>query len=304
MGGRPTFLALARLFRLSIAITPVADVFTGYIASQVHNSNPFSIHFPFVFACLASIASFCFGTSLNDYLDRHKDAVLASGRPLPAGEIGPRTALGLSVSMASLALMFGGLAGVRTLAAVSIVLILAVSYNLWSRRSDWLGVLNLGCIRVADLGVGLSLGLPHPPSFSWWSWSEMGLPCGYILILYGLYGLALSTVALGERGQKRIDIRFPALAVLLIAALPLLEILWTQGFHFPAIILWLVITLPVLKFFDQHTQKTEQLVGHLVSGFFLLGALIILGRGEILLCALLWALYFVSRTLSRWMPPA
>jgi 4-hydroxybenzoate polyprenyltransferase len=300
---RLPFPAYARLFRLSIAFTPLADVVTG-CAAFLPEDSPLPPADRLAAAGSASMCLFCFGVALNDYLDRKRDRDLAPDRPIPSGMLTPRAALAAAAVMAAAALGLGALAGPLTLGALALVLLLVLWYNLGARRTDGLGVIVLGMIRSADLLVGASLALAdHTPS-SWWTGPGSGLPPGFILILYGAYGAVLSTVALGERGQRRFDLRIPALAAALIALVPALAVP-ARGALPPALVLWLVLALPIYRFFSAEKRAgPERLVGHLVSGFFLLGALVVLGKDRPIVCALLWGGYFLSRALSRAFPPA
>jgi 4-hydroxybenzoate polyprenyltransferase len=277
----------ARLYRLSIAFTPVADVLAGLAVATPAGEEPV-LDARLAAACLAASMAFCFGVSLNDYLDRRKDAELAPSRPLPSGLIAPGRALIASLVPAALALALAWWVGARTGLAMTVVLLLAALYNLLTRKSDAAGVINLGAIRGADLCVGMTLA-------SGISWNAP--------VIYGLYGCALSAAALGERGQRKVDLRWPAAAIALVAAAPAVRCV-VNGQAAPGIILWLILMLPVYRHITQRLEPAEALVGHLVSGYFLLAALLALSHGRVGICIFLWIAYFVSRALSRWFPPS
>jgi len=143
-----------RLFRLSIALTPIADVLAGYYIFASPNDPPFYNNPSIFYACAASIAIFCFGVALNDYIDRNKDLSLTPDRPIPAGDIRPLTALGASFGMAIAAVALAAQAGFGTLVSTSVVLLFVAFYNLASRRYDFLGVINLGLIHGSSGGEG------------------------------------------------------------------------------------------------------------------------------------------------------
>jgi len=302
MQQRSRLLAFSKLLRLSIAFTPLADVVTGYALCINPDTASGFLDPRLCFACAASVAAFCFGTSLNDYLNRHKDKRLAPARPLPSGEISSGSALALCSIMGFLAICLAFMAGMRTGFMVAAVLLLAVSYNLWSRRNDYFGVFNLGCIRATDLLVGVTVAYPDITPQSWWSFPDNGLPLGIVVVLYGCHGISLSIVALAERAQRSFDFRIPAAVAVLLALVPVASAF--AYYPLVAVAVWLILAIPVLRLF----RKTENpdaasLVGHFVSGFFLLGALYILGRGHLWICILLLTLYFVSRALGRYFPP-
>jgi hypothetical protein len=248
------------------------------------------------------MAIFCFGVALNDFLDQEKDARLAPERPIPSGSLSPAAALSASMAAAALALVLGALCGTRTFIALAVVLLLAASYDLLSRKSDLAGVLNLGCIRAADFYVGVTF--VEPGQFSWWSWEDnTGLSPGIMMILYGAYATLLSIVALGERSQRKMDIRIPAAAAALVPVVPLIKA-WTLGTGFAAVILWLVLALPVYRFFSSSSKRIEELVGHFVSGYFLVAASFAMAAERPWFCGGLWIAYFLSRWLSRGFPPS
>lgn len=303
MGARSPLAAYSRLFRLSIAFTPIADVVTGFVAS-VETTGPFHLfNLRLAFACLASMSVFCFGTSLNDFLDRRKDSDLAPLRPIPSGGIAPRAALTASMFMAISALVFGLLAGYRSFAAIVLVLLLAAAYNLYSRRWDWLGVLNLGCIRAADLLVGFFLNDTASFTYLEWHWGESGLPFILLVVLYGGYGISLSTVALAERDQKKLNVRIPAYLALALAFVPAVSA-FLKGHAVLAALLWVLLALPVLIPYTPIRLRPERLVGHLVSGFFLVGGLFVLDAGHTMGCLILTLFFLLSKNLARMFPPS
>lgn len=303
MGARSPLATYARLFRLSIAFTPIADVVTGFVATAETTGAFHLFNLRLAFACLASMSVFCFGTSLNDFLDRRKDSSLAPLRPIPSGSIAPRAALTASMFMAASALAFGLLAGFRSFAVIVLVLILAAAYNLFTRNWDWLGVINLGCIRAADLFVGFFLN--DAASFTSFEWLRggTGLPCILLVALYGGYGASLSTAALAERGQKKLDVRFPAYLALVLAFVPAASA-FLKGHAVLAALLWVLLALPVLIPFTHIHIRVERLVGHLVSGFFLMGGLFVLDAGHTMGCLILTLLFLLSKNLGRLFPPS
>lgn len=298
-----SWLSFARLFRLSIALSPAADVAAGFVIGLGGRPISSSMTPTVACACLASMAAFCFGASLNDYVDRKKDAELTPERPIPSGAIKPGAALVASLIMGVVALGLAFLCGPRTGAVMGLVLCLIASYNLFTRRSDVAGVVNLGCIRAADMLVGATLvAIDMAPPIS--ENATIGIPLAVAMALYGLHGICLSTIALNERAQKKIDLRLPALIVGCIALWPV-YLLYQQEQALTGLIIWAVLVLPVYRFFSSKgATPVEALVGQLVSGFFLLAALFVLTWGHPILCIVLWAGYFISVFLAKWFPPA
>lgn len=71
------------------------------------------------------------GTSqaVNDWFDRHVDAINEPGRPIPSGRIPGRWGLGIAVAWTLLSLVFAVLLGPLTLAAAAVGLALAWAYS-------------------------------------------------------------------------------------------------------------------------------------------------------------------------------
>lgn len=91
-GSRHPALAAAALARpVNLAIVAVAVV-AGAVVAAGWPLPPVPTGLAVVVACLATAA----GNTLNDYVDREVDADAHPDRPLPSGELSPRTALRLA----------------------------------------------------------------------------------------------------------------------------------------------------------------------------------------------------------------
>lgn len=100
----------------------------------------------FLLAGIALTGPIVCGTSqiINDYCDRHVDAINEPNRPIPSGRIPPRWAIGLAVGGAGLALLVGVALGPWVLAATAVALFCGWSYSAMPfrfKRSGWLGPL-------------------------------------------------------------------------------------------------------------------------------------------------------------------
>ena len=292
--------AYAALFRVSGAVTPAADVVTGYlcIPGPGGHSVPY---LSLAAACLASMAVFCAGAALNDLTDRDRDAHSAPHRPLPSGALTPSAARYAVLAAGSIALLLAAMVGTATLGATAFVLALCGVYDGWNRVRASVGLVLLALIRAADLLVGASLHLSRTGIEGLFRTQGPGVPAPWVLVLYGAYALALSLTALSERGERR-PTPLPAILAVL-AVVPAAFAAWRAGHPVPAGVLLGCLGLPVYAHFTgQNASRTERLVGHFVSGYFLTGALFVLARGRIGACAFLWAGYFLSRALSRAFP--
>lgn len=134
-----------RLFRFGNGIMGILGVVIGAfiavgfdIGDHVQN---------LLISCLVVLAFMAGGNSLNDYIDREIDKTAHPERPLPAGEIAPRTAMLLGVSglvIASVLSVF-----MMSWSATLIVIIAAalmVSYELFLKQRGFIGNLTIAVL--------------------------------------------------------------------------------------------------------------------------------------------------------------
>jgi hypothetical protein len=95
---------LIRLMRLPSVVTVPGDVLTGAAWGQDPTAAGTTAR------VASSALAYLGGMALNDWADREEDARERPGRPIPAGEVGPETALAVAVglSLAALALAARG----------------------------------------------------------------------------------------------------------------------------------------------------------------------------------------------------
>lgn len=80
--------------------------------------------------------------AMNDWCDRHVDAVNEPQRPIPSGRLPGRTAFALAWSWSALSLIVGAALGVRGLVATALALVMAWAYSappLRLKTNGWLG---------------------------------------------------------------------------------------------------------------------------------------------------------------------
>ena len=130
------------------------------------------------------------GTSqmVNDWFDRHVDAINEPDRPIPSGRIAGRWGLWLALAGSALSLLLAAAMGPLVLLATIAALIFAWAYSappVRLKRSGWLG----------PLAVGLSY-----ESLTWFTGSVLMLgalpsaPALAILVLYGLGAWGIMTL--------------------------------------------------------------------------------------------------------------
>jgi 4-hydroxybenzoate polyprenyltransferase len=151
--------ALARLVHPAPAVAVVAlSTALGAILSQESGAPPFGSR---VLLTALSVAGSQIATgAMNDWADRARDAVVQPTKPIPAGEVSPKTALllagvGLIVQVAA-SLPLGVAAVVLGLAAVTS----ALAYNLWLSRTVASFVPYLVSFGLLPLWIAAGVGVP------------------------------------------------------------------------------------------------------------------------------------------------
>lgn len=146
-----------RLVRLPALFTAPADVLAGY--ALTHGGwTPWE---PLAALAAAGVCLYAGGMVLNDWWDRDRDAAARSDRPLPAGEIAPRSAaaLGFGLLIAGVALGFvgGALAGdaVRSGLVAAAVAVLVLLYD-GPLKQTLLAPPVMGACRASNLVLGAS----------------------------------------------------------------------------------------------------------------------------------------------------
>ena len=132
------------LLRPPNVVTAVADVLAGYAVSG--RSNPAAL--PWLIGATACL--YAGGVVLNDYFDRHLDAVERPERPLPSGRVpaGAAAALGGGLLVAGIGLAARATLAAGVVAAVTAGMILL--YDRWGKRHAILGPMNMGLLPCAQ----------------------------------------------------------------------------------------------------------------------------------------------------------
>ncbi|HEX6827968.1 MAG TPA: heme o synthase [Burkholderiales bacterium] len=121
-----------------------------------------------VFGTLGIALGAASGAALNHVADRHIDALMArtSGRPLPAGDIGPRQAVlfALALGCASMAILFGLVNALTALLTLISLIGYAVIYTMFLKRRTPQNIVLGGAAGAAPpvLGWTAVTGQLHP----------------------------------------------------------------------------------------------------------------------------------------------
>lgn len=126
-------LALARLARLHNALLAAAGVLVGAWWAGARGGTRV------VLATIAAVALAIFANAFNDWRDVDIDRVAHPSRPLPSGELPPRSAVALASAAAALALAASALSSAGFAAASAAVLALMTLYSTHLKRSGLAG---------------------------------------------------------------------------------------------------------------------------------------------------------------------
>jgi hypothetical protein len=148
---------ILQLTRMALVFTAISNsLCTLLLWARVRSGPDVAITIPWKsvgLVVLISTGLYGFGMSLNDIIDRRRDSLLASHRPLPSGRIGVTTAHVVCGLLIAIALIAGALyAQLSPRGWMSIVLViwtalLIVFYDLAAKYLVALGLLSLGLIR-------------------------------------------------------------------------------------------------------------------------------------------------------------
>ncbi len=177
------YLRLARPANLP---TAAADIFAGIAVAGVFESPEFSnsLLVSIGVLVLASVCLYAGGVVLNDVFDYKIDQVERPERPIPSGLISRKSATLFGVFLVALGVLFAFY--VRPICGIigSVLAILILLYDGFSKKYDFLGPFNMGLCRSANLLLGIAiLGM-----FDGWEYAIVPL----------LYIYAITMISRGE----------------------------------------------------------------------------------------------------------
>lgn len=153
-GGRPasgdaaaTARAWAELLRVSAVFTVPGDALAGAAVSGLRLNRG---------TALAAASSLCLyeaGMTLNDWADRHIDAVERPARPLPSGRVAPSSALAASAVLTAAGLGLAAAAGRRALLTATALAGTVWAYDLRLKHTA-LGPAAMAAARGLDVVLG------------------------------------------------------------------------------------------------------------------------------------------------------
>lgn len=152
-------LSVLQLTRMALVFTAIADGWCGLLLLTRQQVGPGQVTLDQVgvstllLVAGISVGLYGFGMSLNDLIDRRRDAAIAAHRPLPSGRISPAAAQLLCILLLGFAVLCGAIYSQRApIGWLSLVLVvftsmLIVFYDLAGKYLVAPGLITLGLIR-------------------------------------------------------------------------------------------------------------------------------------------------------------
>lgn len=145
--------AYLQLMRFPNLFTSIADVLAGYLIVKGLKIGGLEL------LALFLSTSFIYGGGciLNDFRDRKLDALERPQRPIPSGRVSTPEALILSIIFFGIGLITAFWAGKACFFVASLLVLLAVTYDVFTKDKPVLGPVTMGACRGANLLLGMSL---------------------------------------------------------------------------------------------------------------------------------------------------
>ena len=138
-----------QLVRAPNLFTAVTNVFTGCAAVSLSPSA--------ITVALLALSSACLyagGVALNDWCDLQVDRVERPKRPLPSGQISPKSAVTLAVALLAAGVALASVVGAMASLTASAIVMLILTYNFGLKSVRVVGPLNMGACRFGNVLLG------------------------------------------------------------------------------------------------------------------------------------------------------
>ncbi len=198
---RPAPAALVELLKPITWFAPMWAFGCGVVSSGV----PPAERWPLVLAGIVLAGPLVCGASqaVNDWFDRHVDAINEPGRPIPSGRVPGRWGLYMAVVWSALSLMLASALGPWVLGATVVALALAWAYSAPPARLKRNGWWGNGAVAVSYEGIAWFTGAAAMAG---------ALPDGRIILLAALYSAgAHGIMTLNDfkavEGDRRLGVR-------------------------------------------------------------------------------------------------
>lgn len=286
---RPDWRSVLELLKPITWFAPMWAFACGLVSAGL----PLTQRWPLIVGGVALAGPLVCGTSqaVNDWFDRHVDAINEPDRPIPSGRIPGRWGLYIGLIWSALSLLVGALLGPWVLAATVVGLALAWAYSappLRLKQNGWWG----------NAAVGLCYeGLPWFTAAAVLSGQLPGAPILLLAALYsiGAHGIMTLNDFKAIEGDRQLGIRSlpvqlgtrtAARLACVVMALPQVVVIgllvhWNQNLHAAGVaVLLLLQGLLMIRFLGRPrrlapwynaTGTTLYVFGMLVSAFAVRG---------------------------------
>ncbi len=146
-------IAWLQLARAAAVFTTFADIGAGFLLVRGAWTPPEL----FATLCLSSGCLYAAGMILNDFFDRHVDAVERPKRPIPSGRITAGAAAGSGFALLGAGVVSAAWVGPLSCAVALVLALCIVAYDAWLKRSSLFGPLSMGTCRALNLLLGASV---------------------------------------------------------------------------------------------------------------------------------------------------
>ncbi|WP_010162323.1 MULTISPECIES: chlorophyll synthase ChlG [unclassified Sphingomonas] len=172
----PRLRDVAELLKPITWFPPIWAFLCGVVSSGI----PVASRWPFLIAGVLLVGPLVCGTSqaVNDWFDRHVDAINEPGRPIPSGRIGGHWGLWIAMFGTVLALGVATVTGVWVLVATAVGLVFAWAYSAPPFRLKISGIWGPGAVALTYEGL------------TWFTGASVmagALPPGRVLAILALY---------------------------------------------------------------------------------------------------------------------
>jgi 4-hydroxybenzoate polyprenyltransferase len=287
-------LGYLQLMRPANIITAWADILLGYAAASpvtggINNLDIITL----TTLILATTGLYGGGVVFNDICDAALDAVERPERPIPNGRVSLTGAIALGTALLLVGIIAAAMVSNLSAILASIVAVTALLYDKYGKHRTFLGPLNMGACRSANLLLGVS-AIPEAVSDRW-----------YLAVIPVVYIAAITAISRGEvrGGNKTTGIIAIALIGIVISSILGLGLLpeYSLLITLPFLALFTALVLP--PFIKAALTPSPELIQTAVKAgvlsLIVLDATIAAGFANWIYGLLLLALLPVSRFLAR-----
>jgi 4-hydroxybenzoate polyprenyltransferase len=287
-------LGYLQLMRPANIITAWADILLGYAAASsvtggINNLDIITL----TTLILATTGLYGGGVVFNDICDAALDAVERPERPIPNGRVSLTGAIALGTALLLVGIIAAAMVSNLSAILASIVAVTALLYDKYGKHHTFLGPLNMGACRSANLLLGIS-AIPEAISDRW-----------YLAVIPVVYIAAITAISRGEvrGGNKTTGIIAIALIGIVINSVVGLGLLpeYSLLITLPFLALFTALVLP--PFIKAALTPSPELIQTAVKAgvlsLIVLDATIAAGFANWIYGLLLLALLPVSRFLAR-----